>query len=365
MVTHILPGGLRYLTRSQPAGEVHLAATRAWKEANPDRARAHNRESMRRAEVRKKALEHRRERGREWYAEHREQQRARARQFRQEHPEKVREYQARFRERHPERAAEQGRRATQKWRDSRAEVVREKERATAAERRRDDPDAFKRWYQANLEQQRERGREAARLRSRLKKLGLPPRRIQRVYANDRRANDRAGEEFFARERAADEVARLRREGEYRRPTAAQLAVIQARQRVMSQSELRIAGQQLQDRLRAAKARELARAFFPQVHAYVANTHGGRIRRQVEQDSIARQVRGVEPYDVEEELQRRVRREAGQRVVTVAKRSVDEDQMRRLVNASFPASPRRRAGSDAPAAQQSRPAAERTRESPER
>ena len=25
MVTHILPGGLRYLTRSQPPGEVHLA----------------------------------------------------------------------------------------------------------------------------------------------------------------------------------------------------------------------------------------------------------------------------------------------------------------------------------------------------
>ncbi|MDK9339407.1 hypothetical protein FAM23853_000629 [Propionibacterium freudenreichii] len=28
MVTHILPGGLRYLTRSQPPGEVHLAARR-------------------------------------------------------------------------------------------------------------------------------------------------------------------------------------------------------------------------------------------------------------------------------------------------------------------------------------------------
>ena len=47
------------------------------------------------------------------------------------------------------------------------------------------PDAFKHWYQANLEQQR--------ARRRLKKLGLRPRRIQRVYASDRRANDRAGE----------------------------------------------------------------------------------------------------------------------------------------------------------------------------
>ena len=28
MVTHILPGGLRYLTRSQPPGEVHLGRKR-------------------------------------------------------------------------------------------------------------------------------------------------------------------------------------------------------------------------------------------------------------------------------------------------------------------------------------------------
>lgn len=347
--------------------EQQLAASRAWKQANPERARAHNRESMRRAAVRKKAIQRRRERGRAWYAEHRDQERARARRFRQEHPDKVREYQARFRERHPERAAEQGRRASQKWRDGKADTVRAMQRVAAAERREEDPDAFRRWYQANLEQQRERGRDASRRRSRLKKLGLPPRRIQRVYANDRRANERAGDEFFGVRRTAADVARLRAEvmSSFRWPTAAQLArhrmVLQARQRVMSQDELRVAGQQLQDRLRAAKARDLARAFFPEVAAHVARTHSDRLRREIEMDSIARRVRGTEPYDVEEELQRRVHQNAGARVIAIAKRSVDEEQMKRLVKASFPTAPRRRPAPVKAAqqeAQRSKPTAER-------
>lgn len=321
--------------------ERMLAASRAWKEANPERTRKHNREHMRRAAIRERRLEQRRARGRAWYAEHREQERARARRFREEHPEKLREYQLRFRERHPDRAAAQGRRATQKWRDGNAEKVRENQRATAAQRREEDPDAFRRWYQANLEQQRARGREASRLRSRLKKLGLPPRKIQRVYANDRRANDRAASDFFERRRTAAELTSLQREPRmvYRRPTATQLAVIQARQRVMSAPELRIAGQHLQDRLRAAKARDLARAFFPDVAQGVFHRHGGRLRREIEQDSIARQHRGAEPYDVDDELTRRVRREAAAQAVALAKRSNDEDQMRRLVNASFPTSPK--------------------------
>jgi hypothetical protein len=223
-----------------------LAQTRAWKAANPDRVRQHKREHYRRVQARKKMAELRRERGRAWYAEHREQERERARTFRREHPEKVREYQARFRERHPERAAEQARRATEKWRDTNASQVRQTQRAAAEQRRANDPDAFRRWYQANLEKQRERGREASRLRSRLKKLGLPPRRVQRVYAEGRRANDRASDAFFTRRRDAEELQRLRREGAtvFQRPTAAQVAVIQARQRIMSSEELRAAGEHL-------------------------------------------------------------------------------------------------------------------------
>lgn len=326
-----------------------LAETRAWKEANPDRARLHNREYMRRAAVRRRALEKRRERGRAWYAEHRQQERERARRFREEHPEKVREYRARFRERHPERAAEQGRRATQKWRDGRADAVRAKQRAVAERRREEDPDAFRRWYQANLEKQRERGREASRLRSRLKKLGLPPKRIQRVYANDRRENERVGEEFFGRRRTKPEIASLHQEAQrkFRRPPAAQLAVLQARQRIMNMSreELHEAGQQLQDQLRAAKTRDLARTFFPDVATRIALKHAARLRREIEQDSIARRLRGGEPYDVDGELKRRIRQAAAEQVIALASRSNDEDQMRRLVAASYPrkATPRAVAG----------------------
>ncbi|MDR7184624.1 hypothetical protein J2X85_001647 [Microbacterium trichothecenolyticum] len=339
--------------------EQQLAASRAWKQANPDRARAHNRESARRAALRKKAIQRRRERGRAWYAEHRDQERARARRFRQEHPDKVREYQARFRERHPERAAEQGRRASQKWRDGKADTVRANQRAAAEARRGDDPDAFRRWYQTNLEQQRERGREASRRRSRLKKLGLPPRKIQRVYANERRVNERAGDEFFGRQRSAADVARLRAEvmSSFRWPTAAQLArqraVLQARQRVMSQDELRIAGQRLQDRLRAAKASDLARTLFPEEVANVARTRSSRLRREVEMDSIARQNRGAEPYDVDKELQRRIHQEAGERAIAIAKRSVKEEHVKRLVSASFPPVPRRRSAPVNAAPQQPR------------
>lgn len=320
-----------------------LAQTRAWKAANPDRARAHNRESMRRAAVRRKATERRRARGRVWYAEHREQERERARAFRREHPEKVREYKQRFRSRHPGRAAEQSRRGTERWRDRNADAVREKQRAAAAGRREDNPDLNRDYYYGNIEKERQRGREASRRRSRLKQLGLPPRRVQRVYANDRRANDRGADAFFARRRGPGELQQLHREGErpFRRPTAAQLASIRARRRIMSPGELRTAGEHLQARLRAAKARDLARAFLPEAVAHVLDRHSTRLRQQIEMDSIARQLRGAEPYDVDAELQRRAGQEAGERVAAVAARSVDEDQMRRLMNASFPAGAARR------------------------
>lgn len=333
-----------------------LAQTRAWKAANPDRSRAHNRESMRRAAVRQKAAERRRARGRVWYAEHREQERERARTFRREHPEKVREYKQRYRSRHPERAAEQSRRGTERWRDRNADTVRETQRAAAAGRRKSNPNLNRDYYHDNIEKERERGREASRRRSRLKQLGLPPRRIQRVYANDRRANDREADAFFARRRDAGELQQLRREGErvFRRPTAAQIAVIQARRRIMSQRELRVAGEHLQARLRAAKARDLARAFFPEAVARVAERHSARLRRQIEMDSIARQLRGAEPYDVDAELQRRARQEAGERVAAIAARSVDEDQMRRLMNASFPTPAARRGKSGTPAPAEPRP-----------
>ncbi|WP_194396233.1 hypothetical protein [Microbacterium atlanticum] len=318
-----------------------LAASRAWKAANPERARSHNRRSAHKAAERRRIVEQRKESGRAWYAEHREAERMRARRFRLEHPEKVHEYRARFQERHPERAAEQARRASERWHDKNAEAIREEQRIAAHQRRASDPDAYRRWYQANLEQQRARGREASRLRSRLKNLGLPTRRVRHTYSNERRANDRASAEFFSRRRSAAEMHRLRREGEsvFRRPTRAQLAVLEARRRVMSREELAAAGTHLQERLRAAKARDLARAFFPEVAGRLYHARQDRLRCEIQLDSIARRVRGREPYDVESELRRRVKQEASELALTLAQRSADEDQMKRLIDHRLPTSRR--------------------------
>lgn len=307
-----------------------LEQTRAWKDANPDRSRALNRESDRRVRVRRQRAERRRAQGRAWYAEHREQERERARVFRRDHPEKIREYKDRFRQRHPERAAAQSRRSTEKWRDKNADAVREAQRVAAGQRREDNPELNRDYYRDNLEKERARGREASRRRSRLKQLGLPPRRIQRVYANDRRANDRAAEAFFTRPRGSAELGRLRHEQEmpFSLPTAAQRAVIAARQRIMSREDLRIAGEHLQERLRAAKARDLTQARLAEVIAHVAERQGARLREEVSMDSVARQLRGGDPYDVEAELQRRIRQQAVERI--------DAEQTRRLRSASFPA-----------------------------
>ena len=311
-----------------------LAATRAWKAANPDRARKHNREHMRRAQIRRKALEGRRANGRAWYAAHREQERERARQFRREHPEKVREYQARYRQRHPERVAEQSRRATRAWRDRNQDAVREKQRVTATQRREADPDAYSRWYQANLERERERGREASRLRSRLKKLGLPPRRIQRVYAADRRANAKASEAFFTRQRSHTERSRIRRELDapsYSPP--AKYAALDARSRIIAdRRDLRTAASELQAELRAARARDLARVVLPAIRERIERRDGARLMAEVQMDSIARLQRGAPAYDVDAELRRRIDKQAAEQV---AKAGGLDRTHSRVSRASFP------------------------------
>uniref|UniRef100_UPI001C304736 hypothetical protein n=1 Tax=Streptomyces sp. GbtcB7 TaxID=2824752 RepID=UPI001C304736 len=69
----------------------------------------------------------------------------------------------------------------------------------------------RRWYQQNLERERARTREAAQLRRRLTKLGLPPRKTHKTYAADRRKNAAEADAFFSRPRKKPEQARLRSE----------------------------------------------------------------------------------------------------------------------------------------------------------
>jgi hypothetical protein len=306
---------------------------------------------MRRQALRRKAVETRRAAGRAWYAEHREEERARARQFRRNHPEKVREYQRRFRERHPERAAEQARRGSERFRDRHADTVRQRQGSAAADRRSNDPDAFRRWYQSNIERERARGREASRLRSRLKKLGLPPRKIHRVYAEERRANIAAGELFFSRRRTAAEKKQLGSESFDVTPAphyalqARARWIERMRARPMSPDELRTSAERVQAQLRVARLRERAGELLPEVVAQLESSPtAARVRNEVRMDGVARRFRGGPELDQAAEVSRRVHDEAVARVMnqlTQSKREsqrigeADAEQVARLLRASFP------------------------------
>lgn len=319
--------------------EKQREAARQWRQANRERSRELNRLSNRRQYARKKAVEAKRAAGRAWYAEHREQERERARTFRREHPEKVREYQRRFRERHPERAAQQNRRAAERWRDRNAPDVREKQRAAAAERRSSDPDTFRRWYQSNIEKERARGREASRLRSRLKKLGLPPRKIHRVYAEERRQNAAAGELFFTHRRSGADLRKLRMESF--EATPGHRAALEARRRIMQPgAAVEVSPERLQAQLRAEKLRYRASELLPAVTERVESTRGARIRDEVRMDAVARELRGGPALDEESEVRRRIHDEAVARAaqrISESKRlgEPDAEKVARLLRATFP------------------------------
>lgn len=270
---------------------------RAWRLANPEKHRAHSRATHQRAMRRKR----RNQKARQRYSENPEPHRERGRRFRRDHPEKVAEYKRRFRERHPERAAEQARRGTERWRDRNADAAREKARISAAERRQADPEKFRAWYQANLERERARSRDASRLRSRLKALGLPPRSVGKVYANEKRAHAVEADQFFQRRRTAGDVARIREELKPAR------AILDAAWRTDAKARF----EPTPTHLLAAWARDsaLAKARLTRVErremfAGYLDKHGDQLRRDAELDSRARVLRGAPPLDVEKEVKLR-------------------------------------------------------------
>lgn len=278
--------------------EKALAASRAWKAANRERAREHNRLSMRRSSARKRAEEQKRAVQRAWAAGNRGREQARLRRYRERHPERVRASAHGYQERHPERAAAQSRAASQAWRDRHADAHRQVDREAARERRARDPDEFRRWYQANLERERARSREAARLRARLKALGLPPRHIHRVYAEVRRANTAAADEFFTRRRTAVERRAAARERAAVRPMPAPRAAPPAPREHDTRFVLAL-----------QRDEEVWRKVAPPMIAQFQRRHRPRIQEEVRMDSIARRLRGREPLDIGVETSRRVNLEA--------------------------------------------------------
>ncbi len=252
-------------------------------------------------------LDEKRASRRAWYRENAAAERARHRRFRTEYPDRVREYQRRYREKDPARARAASRRTTSAWRDRNAAAARAAGREQAARRRAADPDLNRRYYHSNIEAERARSRDNARLRRRLEALGLPPRRIQRVFADERRANDTAATEFFTRPRAARERQDL--ELERSATPYARLAKAESRRRLRGEhidptelEHLRAAGRaDARRRVWVAVLPDLVRTFIQRNHA--------RIREEIRLDDVARRISGKPDRDAATELARRIRTEA--------------------------------------------------------
>ncbi|MEU1970777.1 hypothetical protein ABZ477_03905 [Microbacterium sp. NPDC019599] len=194
--------------------ERHAAATRRWKEANPERVREMNRrwkrenrersrelnrESMRRSAARKRRLADKRRRANEasrrWKEAHPEHVRTYHREWQAANRDKVNEYCRRYHAKHRE---ELNARATA-WRDSEPDKMkrarkawadRNKERTAEIQRtRRSDPVKYRADLDANS--------AAKRLARRLERAGLPPKRLHRTAARERRSNSRAADGYFA------------------------------------------------------------------------------------------------------------------------------------------------------------------------
>jgi len=191
----------------------HAASTRRWKEAHPERvrelhrqwradnlerARELNRESMRRAAERKRRLEEKRRRNNEasgrWKEAHPEHVRAYHLEWTAANRDKVNEYYRRYRATHRQ---ELNGRATA-WRDSQPETIkrarkawadRNKKRTTEIQgKRRSDPEKYRADLDANS--------AAKRLARRLERAGLPPKRVHRTTAAERRGNDKTANIYF-------------------------------------------------------------------------------------------------------------------------------------------------------------------------
>jgi hypothetical protein len=182
-------------------------SNRRWRAENIERARQLNRNAARRAALRRQRDAEQRaraqERAKQWRESHLDEVRSHHAQWVALNREKVREYSARYYEAHRDEINERSaarrdanpERAKQ-WRKAWAE--RNKGRLAELQReRRSDP----RVYQAQLEA----NAAARRLKRRLKNAGLPPKQVHPVAAAERRAHERAAEQYFTDPSLAERV----------------------------------------------------------------------------------------------------------------------------------------------------------------
>jgi len=195
-----------------------------------------------------------------------------ARRDRAEHPERIRAtqraYYARNREQILQRhrdyrdaTVQRKKELNKRWREANPHRVAEYRRA-----RRENPEAYQRMLAQN--------REAKRLQSRLKQLGLPPKRVRRTTAGERRKNQVVADEFFTHQRIKTDFTPTPRES------------LEKWARFSALARRRFALQQ-------------------RVGEYLEQ-HGDQLREEVMLDSQDRQVQGKSPLYVESEIVARAR-----------------------------------------------------------
>ncbi|MGC5225191.1 hypothetical protein ACPW96_21690 [Micromonospora sp. DT81.3] len=254
-----------------------------------EEVRAKNREYMRQqADKRRRAAVQRekaRERERRWAQQHPEQKRASIQRWKEAHPEKGAEYSRRYYERNREAVLARARdrrdanpkkvaAAARDWQQRNREHLTEWQRQY-----RTKPDAYARILESN--------RENKKLQRRLRSAGLPAKRVTRLPAHERRANEQEAHSFFERRRAADERKRM-------------IADYEA----LDPHEL----EQLRRRSILARRRfEQLDRFGPAVDRF--SQRADELREDARMDSLAGQLRGKLPLDLDAEVRQRVFDEA--------------------------------------------------------
>jgi hypothetical protein len=255
-----------------------------YRAAYPDRVRQTRRGNRARRRARLEAEGKRRTRDRqrvhEWAAAHPDRARERSRMWSEQNSERRRELQRNYYQRNQEERRRAAREQNTRRRQDPAQ--REQERQYQAARRelrnaqqrvrRSDPEARDKH---NQEQNERRRRERRRHH-----LGLPPRRPYRATINERETNKSAARAFFSQRRRVGEIRVLREEQ----------AEVRAAASLASDT---FWNKDLAARIRADAKRPARIAAA--VNELLATEAGARLSEEVRMDSIARRLRGAEPY----------------------------------------------------------------------
>ena len=280
------------MTRPLPEEESiarDRARKQAWWDANPnyraehreknlERLREQNREYMRAQSAEKKRRAREVARVREWSKQNPEKRRAARERYKAANPEKYREAQREYYHRNQEAIR------------ARRDAARTPEQVRAGARRdyekRDRSKPAKPPSPEQRERHKAQEREKKRVERALARAGLPPRRLQRVLAFEKRNNAAAADEFFARRRTVKEVAQIGRQDG---PTP----------------------QALLEGFTEMNARLRERLLFRRAVDTHQLAHATRLHRDVLLDSRAREIAGKPPYDTLLEVRRRAANEVRQ------------------------------------------------------